>query len=73
MTEEDKEYEEHMAESQFRHEVLKSIDYWRNEINSKSEKDFDSTSDYAEWLWECVRNISIYVITLIDLKEGGLL
>ena len=48
MVGENKEYEEHMTESQFRHEVLKSIDYWRNEINSKSEKDFDSTSDYAE-------------------------
>ena len=64
MTEEDKEYEEHMTESQFRHEVLESIDYWRNEINSKSEKDFDSTSDYAEWLWECVRTITIYVTML---------
>ena len=64
MTEENKEYEEHMTESQFRHEVLKSIDHWRNEINSKSEKDFDSTSDYAEWLWECVRTITIYVAML---------
>ena len=61
---ENKEYEEHMTESQFRHEVLESIDYWRNEINSKSEKDFDSTSDYAEWLWECVRTITIYVTML---------
>ena len=64
MAGENKEYEEHMTESQFRHEVLESIDYWRNEINSKSEKDFDSTSDYAEWLWECVRTITIYVTML---------
>lgn len=64
MIEKDKEYEQHMRESQFRHEVLKSIDYWRNEINSKNKEDFDSINDYDEWLWECVRNISIYVVML---------
>ena len=64
MIEEDEDFEEHMTESQFRHEVLKSIDDCRNEINSKNKEDFDSIKDYAEWLWDCVRTMSIYITML---------